>query len=60
MTKRLYVHRVFTGRFEDNPIQNVRGAKTNLSDFNMGMVVSDEARAMYNGGKAGLTYWSPM
>jgi beta-glucosidase-like glycosyl hydrolase len=22
-------------------------------------VVSDEARAMYNGGKAGLTYWSP-
>lgn len=27
----------------------------------MGMVqvVSDEARAMYNGGTAGLTYWSP-
>ena len=22
-------------------------------------VVSDEARAMYNGGQAGLTYWSP-
>lgn len=22
-------------------------------------VVSDEARAMYNGGMAGLTYWSP-
>lgn len=22
-------------------------------------VVSDEARAMYNGGAAGLTYWSP-
>lgn len=22
-------------------------------------VVSDEARAMYNGGVAGLTYWSP-
>lgn len=22
-------------------------------------VVSDEARAMYNGGKAGLTFWSP-
>jgi beta-glucosidase-like glycosyl hydrolase len=25
----------------------------------IGQVVSDEARAMYNGGKAGLTYWSP-
>ncbi|XP_077218491.1 putative beta-D-xylosidase 2 [Tasmannia lanceolata] len=25
----------------------------------IGRVVSDEARAMYNGGKAGLTYWSP-
>ncbi|KAK4265862.1 hypothetical protein QN277_026856 [Acacia crassicarpa] len=25
----------------------------------IGRVVSDEARAMYNGGMAGLTYWSP-
>ncbi|KAE8722845.1 putative beta-D-xylosidase 2 [Hibiscus syriacus] len=25
----------------------------------IGKVVSDEARAMYNGGAAGLTYWSP-
>ncbi|KAE8076862.1 hypothetical protein FH972_015486 [Carpinus fangiana] len=25
----------------------------------IGRVVSDEARAIYNGGKAGLTYWSP-
>ncbi|GMI69464.1 beta-xylosidase 2, BETA-XYLOSIDASE 2 [Hibiscus trionum] len=25
----------------------------------IGRVVSDEARAMYNGGTAGLTYWSP-
>ncbi|KAK4441828.1 putative beta-D-xylosidase 2 [Sesamum alatum] len=25
----------------------------------IGKVVSDEARAMYNGGLAGLTYWSP-
>ncbi|XP_057439231.1 probable beta-D-xylosidase 2 [Lotus japonicus] len=25
----------------------------------IGRVVSDEARAMYNGGAAGLTYWSP-
>ncbi|KAI6692947.1 hypothetical protein NL676_020657 [Syzygium grande] len=25
----------------------------------LGRVVSDEARAMYNGGTAGLTYWSP-
>ncbi|KAH6766468.1 beta-xylosidase 2 [Perilla frutescens var. hirtella] len=25
----------------------------------IGKVVSDEARAMYNGGMAGLTYWSP-
>ncbi|KAE8009375.1 hypothetical protein FH972_005815 [Carpinus fangiana] len=25
----------------------------------IGRVVSDEARAMYNGGKSGLTYWSP-
>ncbi|PRQ39365.1 putative glycosidase [Rosa chinensis] len=25
----------------------------------IGQVVSDEARAMYNGGQAGLTYWSP-
>ncbi|TYI66975.1 hypothetical protein E1A91_D09G264900v1 [Gossypium mustelinum] len=25
----------------------------------IGQVVSDEARAMYNGGMAGLTYWSP-
>ncbi|XP_057776665.1 probable beta-D-xylosidase 2 [Salvia miltiorrhiza] len=25
----------------------------------IGKVVSDEARAMYNGGQAGLTYWSP-
>ncbi|KAE8728602.1 Beta-D-xylosidase 4 [Hibiscus syriacus] len=25
----------------------------------IGEVVSDEARAMYNGGMAGLTYWSP-
>ncbi|CAL9075725.1 unnamed protein product [Musa textilis] len=25
----------------------------------MGQVVSDEARAMYNGGQAGLTFWSP-
>ncbi|KAE9594916.1 hypothetical protein Lal_00013192 [Lupinus albus] len=25
----------------------------------IGQVVSDEARAMYNGGVAGLTYWSP-
>ncbi|KAF3457102.1 hypothetical protein FNV43_RR01759 [Rhamnella rubrinervis] len=25
----------------------------------IGQVVSDEARAMYNGGAAGLTYWSP-
>ncbi|KAG8370611.1 hypothetical protein BUALT_Bualt13G0001400 [Buddleja alternifolia] len=25
----------------------------------IGKVVSDEARAMYNGGNAGLTYWSP-
>ncbi|CAK9322290.1 unnamed protein product [Citrullus colocynthis] len=25
----------------------------------MGQVVSEEARAMYNGGVAGLTYWSP-
>ncbi|KAF5743981.1 Glycosyl hydrolase family protein [Tripterygium wilfordii] len=27
--------------------------------FKMGQVVSDEARAMYNVGLAGLTYWSP-
>ncbi|KAL1832586.1 hypothetical protein ACET3Z_002237 [Daucus carota] len=25
----------------------------------IGQVVSDEGRAMYNGGKAGLTFWSP-
>ncbi|XP_057785615.1 beta-D-xylosidase 1 [Salvia miltiorrhiza] len=25
----------------------------------IGQVVSDEARAMYNGGRAGLSYWSP-
>lgn len=25
----------------------------------IGKVVSDEARAMYNGGRAGLTFWSP-
>lgn len=25
----------------------------------VGQVVSNEARAMYNGGRAGLTYWSP-
>ncbi|CAO2142582.1 unnamed protein product [Urochloa humidicola] len=25
----------------------------------IGQVVSDEARAMYNGGQAGLTFWSP-
>ncbi|XP_027351414.1 putative beta-D-xylosidase isoform X2 [Abrus precatorius] len=25
----------------------------------IGQVVSDEGRAMYNGGQAGLTYWSP-
>ncbi|CAK9145207.1 unnamed protein product [Ilex paraguariensis] len=25
----------------------------------IGLVVSDEARAMYNGGMGGLTYWSP-
>lgn len=25
----------------------------------IGQVVSNEARAMYNGGRAGLTYWSP-
>ncbi|XP_073029612.1 beta-D-xylosidase 1-like [Primulina eburnea] len=25
----------------------------------IGQAVSDEARAMYNGGRAGLTYWSP-
>ncbi|PKI44097.1 hypothetical protein CRG98_035509 [Punica granatum] len=25
----------------------------------IGQAVSDEARAMYNGGKAGLTFWSP-
>ncbi|GAB4830563.1 Probable beta-D-xylosidase 2 [Ancistrocladus abbreviatus] len=25
----------------------------------IGRIVSDEARAMYNGGMAGLTYWSP-
>lgn len=27
--------------------------------MNVTQVVSDEARAMYNGGMAGLTYWSP-
>ncbi|MED6206065.1 Beta-D-xylosidase 1 [Stylosanthes scabra] len=27
--------------------------------FEIGRVVSDEARAMYNGGAAGLTFWSP-
>ncbi|PWA76724.1 beta-xylosidase 2 [Artemisia annua] len=38
---------------------------TTASSFNttlweeIGRVVSDEARAMYNGGAAGLTYWSP-
>ncbi|CAN6862039.1 unnamed protein product [Brassica oleracea] len=38
---------------------------TTASSFNqslweeIGRVVSDEARAMYNGGVAGLTYWSP-
>ncbi|XP_027352718.1 probable beta-D-xylosidase 2 [Abrus precatorius] len=38
---------------------------TTASSFNaslweaIGRVVSDEARAMYNGGTAGLTYWSP-
>ncbi|XP_027367048.1 probable beta-D-xylosidase 2 [Abrus precatorius] len=38
---------------------------TTASSFNaslweaIGRVASDEARAMYNGGTAGLTYWSP-
>ncbi|XP_012455161.1 beta-D-xylosidase 1 [Gossypium raimondii] len=38
---------------------------TSAASFNeslweqIGRVVSDEARAMYNGGMAGLTYWSP-
>ncbi|KAK7284589.1 hypothetical protein RJT34_19338 [Clitoria ternatea] len=38
---------------------------TTVASFNLslweaiGRVVSDEARAMYNGGTAGLTYWSP-
>nr|XP_043628379.1 beta-D-xylosidase 1 [Erigeron canadensis] len=38
---------------------------TTASSFNdslweqIGQVVSNEARAMYNGGKAGLTFWSP-
>ncbi|KAJ9555159.1 hypothetical protein OSB04_009773 [Centaurea solstitialis] len=38
---------------------------TTASTFNdtlweeIGQVVSNEARAMYNGGKAGLTFWSP-
>ncbi|GLT42629.1 hypothetical protein SLA2020_166190 [Shorea laevis] len=38
---------------------------TTAASFNVtlweaiGQVVSDEARAMYNGGAAGLTYWSP-
>ncbi|GAV82526.1 Glyco_hydro_3 domain-containing protein/Glyco_hydro_3_C domain-containing protein/Fn3-like domain-containing protein [Cephalotus follicularis] len=38
---------------------------TTVASFNaslweaIGRVVSDEARAMYNGGVAGLTYWSP-
>ncbi|XP_010268028.1 PREDICTED: probable beta-D-xylosidase 2 [Nelumbo nucifera] len=38
---------------------------TTAASFNVslweqiGQVVSDEARAMYNGGMAGLTYWSP-
>nr|GEU80823.1 beta-D-xylosidase 1-like [Tanacetum cinerariifolium] len=38
---------------------------TTASSFNdtlwekIGEVVSNEARAMYNGGKAGLTFWSP-
>ncbi|KAK7392248.1 hypothetical protein VNO78_20680 [Psophocarpus tetragonolobus] len=38
---------------------------TSAASFNaslweaIGRVVSDEARAMYNGGTAGLTYWSP-
>ncbi|TXG63321.1 hypothetical protein EZV62_010315 [Acer yangbiense] len=38
---------------------------TTASSFNetlwesIGRVVSDEARAMYNGGMAGLTFWSP-
>ncbi|KAK6937298.1 Glycoside hydrolase, family 3, N-terminal [Dillenia turbinata] len=38
---------------------------TTVASFNaslweaIGRVVSDEARAMYNGGNAGLTYWSP-
>ncbi|QCD98276.1 beta-glucosidase [Vigna unguiculata] len=38
---------------------------TTAASFNVslwesiGRVVSDEARAMYNGGTAGLTYWSP-
>ncbi|XP_023006404.1 beta-D-xylosidase 1-like [Cucurbita maxima] len=38
---------------------------TTVASFNhtlwheIGRVVSDEARAMYNGGMAGLTYWSP-
>ncbi|KAK8511307.1 hypothetical protein V6N13_013725 [Hibiscus sabdariffa] len=38
---------------------------TTVASFNeslweqIGQVVSDEARAMYNGGMAGLTYWSP-
>ncbi|KNA26035.1 hypothetical protein SOVF_001040 isoform A [Spinacia oleracea] len=38
---------------------------TTASSFNaslweeIGRVVSDEARAMYNGGAGGLTYWSP-
>ncbi|KAL4588653.1 hypothetical protein LXL04_001545 [Taraxacum kok-saghyz] len=38
---------------------------TTAASFNVtlweeiGRVVSDEARAMYNGGVAGLTYWSP-
>ncbi|KAK4283417.1 hypothetical protein QN277_000367 [Acacia crassicarpa] len=35
-------------------------ASFNQSLWNqIGRVVSDEARAMYNGGMAGLTYWSP-
>lgn len=37
----------------------IRLAEIFLKETDMAQVVSDEARAMYNGGMAGLTYWSP-
>lgn len=48
-------------------LRNVTYFSSNLAIFiakidgvvSGGQVVSDEARAMYNGGMGGLTYWSP-